>query len=230
MTGPTKFPQPYVAKKKPGQRVRDHGARRRESEWRTYQAAWQKPIDAMPACSPELFYNLRRNVLVLNRKQCARLLRVHVSSVLFWETGKHPVPFHAYLALLLASESQHYRLASEAWRDWQFIERIDTDSRYQYKNRVRHITEIVNHTIGAHFTPSDLERFHELRTQAEALQGEALLLRQRVDELVAENTHIREMFRVDGVTSELHAMHDRLQGLLSKINTAEVVPLRKAAG
>lgn len=227
MTGPAKFPQPYVAKKKPGQRGRDHGARRREAEWRAYQATWQRPIDAIK-CGPELFYNLRRNVLVLNRKQCARLLRVHVSSVLFWETGKHPVPFYAYLALLLVSESQHYKLANDAWRDWEFIDRIDTDSRDQYAGRTRHITEIVNRKTGATFTPEALNYIHWQIQKAAALEGEAQKMQDKIERLTAANTELREMFRLDGVTNELHAMRDRLKAMLAKVNTAEVLPLRKA--
>jgi DNA-binding transcriptional regulator YiaG len=227
MTGRTKFPRPYVALRQPGQRRRDHGARRREAEWRAYQAAWQKPIDEM-RCSPEAFFHLRRNVLVLNRKQCARLLRVSVGAVFFWETGRHPVPFPAFLALQLVSESTHYRLANYAWRDWQFIERLPEDSfAIRRGRRDNEITEIVNRKTGAHFTPDELDHYFAITQQAIALQSEAEALHRKVGTLTRENTEIREMFRTDGVTAELLALRERMNALVSKINTAEVVSLPK---
>lgn len=222
MTGPTKYPRPYVAMRKPGQRLKDHGARQREREWTAYHATWQRPIDEL-VCTAAAFYNLRRNVLVLNRKQTARLLRVGVKSVLNWETGAHPVPFYAYLALILIAESEHYRLASFAWRDWNFIDRMSEDSFAKQKI----ITEIVNFQTGAHFTPDELNRFHFLLLQAGALEAEVAKANAKVDALTQENSEIRELFRVDGVTDEVHAMRDRLAELLGKINTAEVLQLRQ---
>ncbi len=230
MTGPTKYPRPWVVRRKPGQRKLDHGARLRAAEWRAYQALWQKRINEISSPTGEAFYNLRRNVLVLNRKQCARLLRVGVQSVLNWETSVHPVPFYAYLALLLISESQHYRLASEAWKDWSFLERLPDDAFQQRKGRRENIiTELVNRKLGAAFTPRQLEWYHVLMQQAVATLEANVTLQSRVEALVRENTAIREAFRVGGVTAELHEMRERMEGLLGRINTAKVVPLRKAA-
>jgi DNA-binding transcriptional regulator YiaG len=100
---------PRFALRKPGQRRSDHGARRREVERRAYQAAWQKPLDQIE-CSAEHFYNLRRNVLSMNRKQAARLLRIGVQSVLNWENGVHPVPFGMFCALSQRCHVQVKRL------------------------------------------------------------------------------------------------------------------------
>lgn len=229
MTGPTKHPRPWVALRKPGQRKKDHGARKREAEWRAYKALWQKPIDEIRDPEGEDFYQLRRNVLGLNRKQCARLLRVSVSSVLFWETGRHPVPFYAYAMLLFVSESQAYRLASYQWRDWRFVERFNSDAVLPRKQQ-RSTAYLVNRRTGACFSSEDLDYIYLQVQRLAQLEGEALELRQRVDGLTTENTSLRELYRVDGVTGQLHDMRAQLDALLSRINTAEVIGLRAAGG
>jgi DNA-binding transcriptional regulator YiaG len=184
MTGPTQFPRPYIAMRKQGQRRKDHGARRREAEWRAYQALWQKPIDKLRTPSGDDFYSLRRNILMLNRKQCARLLRCGVQSVLNWETGRHPVPFYAYLALLLTSESVHYRLASDAWKDWDFIERLPENAFDRPKRGgSRYITEMVNRKTGAHFTPDELCRYHMQIQQLRMLESQVRELHEKVSAL-----------------------------------------------
>jgi DNA-binding transcriptional regulator YiaG len=199
------------------------------NEWRAYQAAWQKPIDEM-TCTAEAFHHVRRHVLNLNRKQTARLLRVSVSSLINWETGVHPVPFPAYVALLLISESQHYRLASEAWRDWEFIERLPDDAFQTRKGgRDNYIHEFVNRRLGLAFTARDLEQ-HWLRVQeAPALKDEVAKLRAQVGELTAANTELRRILSGNGVGDELFAMRDRLQELVDKMHTGEVIAFGKAA-
>lgn len=221
------YPRPWVVLKEPGQRKRDHRARRREKEWKAYRALWQKPIDQIRTPTGEDFYNLRRNILLLNRKQTARVLRCGVQSVLNWETGRHPVPFYAYLALQLMSEATHYRLASAAWSEWQIIERTDTDSTRQYSKRGSGIvTELIHPPTGAAFTPDQLKRFHFLMQQAVAASSENITLLRKVDELTQANTELRRLFLANGVTDEVHAMQDRLQALLGRINTATVLPLK----
>lgn len=150
-----------------------------------------------------------------------------VSSLINWENGVHPVPFYAYLALLLVSESQHYKLASYDWRDWRFIERGNTDSRQQYRGRESRITELVNPTLGAAFTPRQLENYHLLMQQAAAALSANVMLQAKVDELVQANTSLPRLFLTNGLTAELHAMRDRMEALVRRINTAEVVPFKK---
>lgn len=225
-----KFLPPRFLVRKPGQRRADHGARRHDAEWRAYQAAWQKPIDELE-CNKDRFFFLRRHVLVLNRKQTARLLRVSINSVLNWEHGVYPVPFSAMLALLLISESMRYRLASEAWRDWEFSQRFNSDVALPTKAR-RHVTYLHNAKTGACFEPEELNRLHYTMQRIALLDSENIELRQCVAALTRENTELREMFLADGVTTELRGMRDRIQRLYERINTAAVIalPSKKAAG
>lgn len=207
--GSPQFPAPRFSL------VADHGARKRAALWQAYQAAWQKPIDELE-CSAERFYNLRRNVLSLNRKQTARLLRVGVTSVLNWETGVHPVPFYAYLALLLVSESLHYRLANEEWQDWQMVERFNADGALPRKKQ-RSVSYLVNRRTGASYTPEVLDYIHEQVARASAIESEAHRLRGQLDNLAAENAALREKSGVDGMTAELDEMRGRLEAMLSRV-------------
>ncbi len=179
----TQGPPPLFAKRQPGQRTLDHGAQNRIAEWRAYQATWQKPIDEIEF-NAERFYNLRRNILGLNRKQTARILRAHTNSILNWENGTHPPPFYAYLALLLISQSLHYRLAHDSWKDWEIVERFNSDSRAPAAER-KHVAALVNRTTGAHFSPGDLDRYNEAMNKLAQLEADNFALR-------AENLELRE--------------------------------------
>src|SRR5262249_42878988 len=158
---PTRFPAPAFVARQPGQRRVDHGARKHEAEWRAYQASWQAPINEL-RCSAEHFHHLRRYVLMLNRMQTARLLRVSVNSVLNWEHGVHPVPFPAYLALLLVSQSEHYRLAGAPWQDFELRQRFNADVRAPKRER-GYVVELVDRVTGAVFTPDVLRRYWQMR-------------------------------------------------------------------
>ncbi len=239
MTGPQKFKAPRFAVREgivdthkdrrtwPRALRAMQKARKREAEWRAYQATWQKPIDEI-VCTAEDFYQLRRNVLGLNRHETARLFRVSVKKVLNWERGTTELPFYAYLALLLVSQSQHYRLANEAWRDWEFGERYDANARLPMK-RQGQVFFLVNRKTGAYFEPEHLNSLHATMQELARLDSKRYELEQRVGSLTAENTSLRKMFLADGVTAELHDMQDRLQKLLGRVNTAEVLNLPKVA-
>lgn len=222
------FPPPYVSRRKPGQRRKDHGARKRDAEWRAYQGAWMKPINEM-RCTAEDFHHVRRNVLVLNRAQTARVLRTSVSSILNWELGTHPVPFHAYLALVMISESLHFKLENEQWRDWRFEAWYNHAPGLPARER-KNTAYLVHRASGACFSSADLLQIHTQMVRLAAIESEAIELRGKVGELTAENTSLRELFRVDGVTEEVNAMRSRLDQLLGSINTAQIVRLRAVAG
>jgi transcriptional regulator with XRE-family HTH domain len=206
-----KFLPPRFLVRKPGQRRADSGPRRRAEEWRAYQATWQRPINELE-CDRERFFSLRRYALNLNRKEAARLLRVSVGSVLNWERGTHPVPFYAYLALLLVSESLHYRFASVQWRDWEMVQRYEAGQGH--RNRRGYRAELVNQRLGLWFSPKDLERYALGMQRLVALEEENRELRDKADALAHENAQIRELFRLGSVSDELHDVRERVEALL----------------
>jgi hypothetical protein len=107
-----------------------------------------------------------------------------------------------------------------------FVERLSEDCFAQRRGRRdNYLHELINRKTGASFTPDELNYFHMLMQQATAALEANVDLQAKIGELVAENTGLREMFRANGVTDELHAMRERMEGLLARINTAAVLPL-----
>lgn len=202
----------------------DHAARSRRAEWRAHNAGLAARVSDLRASADD-FLRLRRYMLNMNRAQAARVLRVDHDSIYNWETGKHRLPFPVYLALHLLHESVAYKFADEAWRDWRIVQRYDTPRRNV--GLPGDVSEITNAKLGAAFTPADLEHFHFAMQEVEILQAQNAELRNKVDALTAENAEIRELFRVNGVTDELHQMHDRVETLLGKLNIAKVIRLER---
>lgn len=188
---------------------------RREAARRAFHVTWRAPIDRL-ACTAEAFRELRRDVLNLTQRDTARLLRVSLASIKHWERGKYPTPFAYYLALLLISEGERYRMAPAEWEGWQFVEHYDAGLR-------RIISAMVNPTAGLSFTNDQLENFALSMQKLEWLNAAISMLQSKVGALTRENTEIRELFRKGGVTAEMHTIQNRLNALLS------LMPGRKAA-
>jgi DNA-binding transcriptional regulator YiaG len=225
-----KFPRVEFARKAPGQRVRDHGARRREAEWKAYQASWQTPINELK-CDAGAFYTLRRHVLNLNRLQTARLLRVAVNSVLNWEHGTHPVPFPAFLALHMIAQSLQYHFADTAWRDWELRCHWDeVPGRRKVSGNAQYSTYLYNRRTGYSHTPEQLNQFWIVSQMAEAFKSTNRELCERIENLTSENQELRDLLLQAGVTDALHAMKQQLDALVAKANTARIVEMpRKLA-
>lgn len=188
---------------------------RREATRRAFHAAWQKPIEKLE-CTAEALRELRRDLLNLSQRDAARLLRVATSSIKNWESGAYPAPFTYYLALLLVSESQRYRAPSApAWRDWQFTDRYDPQTKKT--------ESVMVNAAGLSFTLAQLEDFAMALQKAEWLKLSGAALQAKVEALTSENQEIREQFRDSGVTAELHDMRKNLDALLAQL------PFAKAA-
>jgi predicted nuclease with TOPRIM domain len=59
------------------------------------------------------------------------------------------------------------------------------------------------------------------------LESENHRLKAETAKMQAENTRLREMFVNQGVVDELAAMQERIGTLMTRINTAEVLPFTK---
>jgi transcriptional regulator with XRE-family HTH domain len=192
-----------------------------------YVAAWSQPYMQLRQADGEEFFQLRRHVLQLSRADVARLLRVAKNTVWDWETGRTRLPFCAFFALRLIAESLRFRLASEAWRDWELDEHCVVTM-----TKRREATYLRNTKTGACVEPRDLENLYLVMQRVQQLDDTNHVLQAQVEALTRENTELRELFLSDGVTSQLHDMRDQVQALYDKINTATVHQLhkKKAAG
>jgi transcriptional regulator with XRE-family HTH domain len=189
----------------------------------SYVAAWSQPYMQIRQADGEEFFQLRRHVLQLSRADVARLLRVAKNTVWDWETGRTRLPFCAFFALRLIAESLRFRLASEAWRDWELDERCVVSGSTER----REATYLRNKRSGACFEPDDLENLYLVMQRVQQLDDTNHELKASVEALTRENTELRELFLSDGVTSQLHDVRDQVQALYDRINTATVHQLHK---
>lgn len=159
--------------------------------------------------APKSFHHLRRYCLNASRAKVAAYLRVSVRTVQRWENGDAPIPFAAFEVLRLVFESTARRLSHAKWDGWF----IGQDGRFVSP-------EVGRLDVG----PEDFTALVFLRGELDAHRQQSARLKEEIAALEAENTRIRGMYREQGVTQELEAMQDRLDGLLASIRTAQVLP------
>lgn len=164
--------------------------------------------------TPKGFHHLRRYCLNVTRAKVAAYLRVSARTVQRWENGDAPIPFMAFELLRLVFESTAHRMSHARWDGWFF----DRDGLLVSP-------EVGRLAVG----PEDFTALVFLRGELDAHRQQAARFKEEIAALEAENTRIRQMYRDQGVTRELEAMQDRLDGLLASIRTAQVIPFAPTA-
>lgn len=156
----------------------------------------------------ESFKGLRMS-LGMTVTQCAAYLRADPSTLHKWEKGVSPVPFAEFELLRLVLESVRFKMTHKNWDGW-FIN----------EHGVLHSPDIG----GKGFTPEQLVWSTMTRSEAALLRNDVAKLQSQLDAAIAENTALREMFLDNGVTDEVAAMQEKLKVLMTRINTARVMP------
>jgi DNA-binding transcriptional regulator YiaG len=150
-----------------------------------------------------------REILGLNRAQCAAYLRVDCRTIRRWENGEMPVSFAAFELLRMISESVSFRMSHPEWDGW-FIGAHG---------------ELNSPDVGGHgFTPGQLNNSAITFKENATLRSDVVRLQAELDEAQAENTKLRQMFVAQGVVDELAAMQDTINDLMARIATAKVLP------
>lgn len=156
--------------------------------------------------APENFHHLRRS-LGLSLKQCAAYLRVSGRTIAGWESGKSPVPFAEFELLRLILESPTFKISHTDWSGW-FID----------ANGVLHSPDIG----GKGFTPEQLVWLSMNRSEAALLRSDVARLQAELVQAGLENRQLRQMFLDNGVVDEVAAIQKKINGLMSRINTAHI--------
>ncbi len=175
-----------------------------------YHPQWVAMSQAMNITG-ENFRWMRLN-LGLAIKQCGAYLRVAPSTVRRWEAGTAPVPFTAFELLRLITSSAFSKLTHHRWDGW-FIN--------------LHDGALVSPDNAITVTPEDINLVWLMQSKIARLEAENRSMEKTISQLQAENTRLRGMFLSQGVTAELAAMHERIGNLLTRINTAEILPFAK---
>ncbi|OGS94743.1 MAG: hypothetical protein A3H31_02730 [Gallionellales bacterium RIFCSPLOWO2_02_FULL_57_47] len=176
-----------------------------------YHPQWLQ-LSQQLTIGPDNFKNLRRS-LGLTVTQCAAYLRADPSTLHKWEKGVSPVPFAEFELLRLVLESVRFKTAHVKWDGW-FIS----------DDGALHSPDIG----GKGFTPEQLVWSTMTRSEAALLRVEVTRLQSKLDAAVVENTALREMYLADGVIDEVASMQEKINALMTRINTARVIPFAPA--
>lgn len=176
-----------------------------------YHPQWVQ-LSQQLTIGPENFKSLRRS-LGLTVTQCAAYLRAVPSTLHKWEKGVSPVPFAEFELLRLVLESVRFKMSHVNWNGW-FIN----------DHGVMHSPDIG----GKGFTPEQLVWSSMTRSEAALLRNDVKKLQSQLDAAIAENTALREMFLDNGVTDEVALMQEKINALMTRINTARVIPFAPA--
>lgn len=172
-----------------------------------YHPQWVQ-MSQMRAISPAMFISFRQS-LGMTKEQCAAYLRVDLRTLRRWENGHSAITFSSFELLRVMQESVHFKMSHPKWDGW-FIN----------YHGVLHSPDIG----GKGWTPEQLVWSTMTRSEAALLRNDVKKLQSQLDEAIAENTALREMFLANGVTDELASMQEKINALMARINTARVIP------
>ncbi|MHB1116806.1 hypothetical protein [Sideroxydans sp.] len=154
-------------------------------------------------------FKAMREMLHMDRAQCAAYLRVDRSSISKWEIGTTVVPFAAFELLRVVYESVHFKLSHPEWDGW-FIGAHG---------------ELNSPDVGGRgFTPELLNSNFITYSLNAGLRNDLKKAQAELDEARAENTKLRQMFVAQGVVDDLAAMQSTIQELMARIATAKILP------
>ncbi|HUX89121.1 MAG TPA: hypothetical protein VMV48_00335 [Gallionellaceae bacterium] len=172
-----------------------------------YHPQWVQQSQ-MITIGPANFTSMRQT-LGMTRKQCAAYLRVRYETIGRWETGLLPVPFTAFELLRLIQESVKFKLSHNKWDGWF----ISDDGM------------LTSPDIGGNgFTPELLNLSTMMRSESALLRRDLAQLQTQLDAAITENTALRGMLLDSGVTDEVAAMQEKINALMTRINTARIIP------
>lgn len=172
-----------------------------------YHPQWV--VQSQTEISAERFCYLRKHVLRINQSQCAAYLRVNLKTVRRWEKSEAEIPFAAFELLRMVYHSVQFKLSHPEWDGWFINAKGKLISPYHRDMAL---------------TPSDLNLVPFLHSWNATMKDEIVKLTQKLAEAISENTALRELFLANGITDEVAAMQERVNSLMTKINTARVIP------
>ena len=172
-------------------------------QWLVKATPWRSPTG-------NTFAMVRKHMLRIDVRQCAAYLGVTQAQVRRWEKGDDPLPFAAFEAIRLQSETTFARLSNSVWDGW-YIEQAN--GRFVSPDRGR-----------LDLSPGDLNALPATLAEVSNLRFVTEKQTCRIDELEAENAALRAGQKVRAVTAELADMHERIGNLLGELQTAAVLP------
>ncbi len=174
-----------------------------------YHPQWIVRSQVGSEISAEHFCYMRKTVLRISQRQCAAYLRVSLKTITRWEKDEADIPFAALELLRVVYHSAQFKLSHPEWDGWF----ISTTGKL-----------ISPYSRDLALTPEDLNLVPYLHNWNATMKDEVEKLTEELAAARAENTALRELFLANGITDEVAAMQEKINGLMTRINTARVIP------
>ena len=157
------------------------------------------------------FKQWRVTLMMMTPHQLAQMVRVPVQTVHAWESGKTPIPFSMWWVMHSTLQDPETYLTRPGFHNF-YIDYRDGEAVLCSRTHpdIRYTTTDLY--VG-------LVAMRSIETMKSEMERQARLN----DDLVAENTRLRQMLKAGTVASELAAMHAHIGTLLEQMHTADVV-------
>jgi DNA-binding XRE family transcriptional regulator len=160
--------------------------------------------------TPTDFRMWREHFMLMTPEQLAALVRVSSRTIRNWESGANEIPFSMWWVMHVTLQDPEYFLTRPGFHDF-YIEYLGGEAylcSHSYPDIRWTATDL-------YFNRCALSEVYVLREQIKKRE-------EKVDELTAENTRLRQLLKTEGVTGELQAMQDHIGALMKRIQTADV--------
>jgi DNA-binding transcriptional regulator YiaG len=179
---------------------------------RNGQAIWQKKILELDPVGPLDLKHWRLYYLNITQDECARLLRIPLTTYVKWEAGKQKIPFLMWYMVHCVLQWDEVRLSKAGFADFYI----------NYQNGNAYLCSAEYPDIK--FAPADLAYFGRAIQHLNNIEKRNKELQAQVDRLTFENTELRRMYKANKVTAQVEAMQEQINALMMRLNTADVMP------
>lgn len=166
--------------------------------------------------TPTDFKMWREHYMLMNPEQLGALVRVSARTIKNWENGVSEIPFSMWWVMHVTMQDPEYFLTRPGFHEF-YIDYVD-GSAYLCSHSYPDIR----------WTATDLYFNRCALNEVLCLREQIKKQDEKLDELTAENTRLRQMLKTEGVTEELQAMHDHIGALMKRIQTADVMSFQAA--
>lgn len=164
--------------------------------------------------TPHDFKMWRTQFMLMSPEQLGALVRVTGRTIRDWENGASKIPFAMWWVMHVTMQDPAYFLTRPGFHDF-------------YIEYVNDVAYLCSHTWpDIRWTATDLYFNRCALNEVLCLREDIKARDVAIQELTNENTSLRHMLKTEGVSAELQAMHDHIGALMSRIHTADVMPLK----
>lgn len=154
--------------------------------------------------------------MMMSQNQLAQLVRVPVRMVMDWESGKAAIPFSMWWVMHTTLQDPETFLTRPGFHNY-YIEYYDGEPMICSRTHP-----------DIRYTTTDLYLGRVAMRSVETMRSEMDRQAKVNEDLIAENTRLRQMLKEGTVAQELAAMHAHIGNLLNKMHTADVVDFQTA--